>query len=118
MTTSDLISGVSHRLVEASRVNGTPVYNPAGEKLGDINDLMIEKVSGRTEFAILSFGGLLGIGTKYYPLPWGSLKYDTSQGGYVVNISRDRIERAPSYSADELKEWNDTWDTHIRDYWR
>jgi hypothetical protein len=105
-------------LSPASKVNGTSVYNPAGEKLGSIYDVMLEKVSGRAEFAILSFGGFLGIGEKYFPLPWNALNYDVAQGGYVVNVDRDRLERAPSYSADELSGWDDTWDSRITDYWR
>src|SRR3954466_13357868 len=87
------------RLIAASKVNGTSVYNRAGEKLGSIYDVMLEKVSGKAECAVMSFGGFLGIGDRYHPLPWRVLDYDPAQGGYVVDIDRDRLERAPSYSA-------------------
>lgn len=110
-------SGTSRRLIAASKVNGTTVYNLAGEKLGSIYDVMLEKVSGRAEFAIMSFGGFLGIGEKYHPLPWNALNYDPAQGGYVVNLDRDRLERAPAFSADELVNWDDTWDRRVTDYW-
>ena len=70
------------RLIAASKVNGTTVYNTAGEKLGSVYDVMIDKRSGKAEYAILSFGGFLGIGDSYHPLPWQSLTYDERQGGY------------------------------------
>jgi sporulation protein YlmC with PRC-barrel domain len=95
------------KLIAASKVNGTSVYNAAGEKLGSVHDVMIDKTSGRTEYAIMSFGGFLGIGNSYHPLPWHSLKYDERQGGYVVNIDRSRLEGAPVYSGDEPDRWAD-----------
>lgn len=94
-------------LIAASKVNGTAVYNTAGEKLGSVYDVMIDKRSGRTEYAIMSFGGFLGIGDSYHPLPWQSLTYDERQGGYVVNIDRSRLEGAPSYSSTESDRWAD-----------
>ncbi len=100
-------SDTSGRLIAASKVNGTNVYNPAGEKLGSVYDVMLDKISGRTEYAILSFGGFLGIGDKYHPLPWNQLKYDTGQGGYVVNLDRSRLEGAPAYAASEMSLWDE-----------
>src|ERR1700752_4650813 len=89
------------RLIAASKVNGTPVYNTAGEKLGNIYDVMIDKPSGKVEYAVLSFGGFLGIGNKYHPLPWDKLTYDEQQGGYIVDIDRARLEGAPAYNASD-----------------
>src|SRR6202795_1382682 len=86
------------RLIAASKVNGTTVYNRAGEKLGSIYDIMLDKISGKAEYAIMSFGGFLGIGDRYHPLPWSVLRYDTSKGGYVVNLDRARLEGAPARS--------------------
>jgi sporulation protein YlmC with PRC-barrel domain len=80
VATLDNPSDTSGRLIAASKVNGTSVYNRAGEKLGSVYDVMLEKVSGRAEYAILSFGGFLGIGEKYHPLPWNVLTYDVGQG--------------------------------------
>lgn len=117
MATLDNPSDTSGRLIAASKVNGTSVYNPAGEKLGSVYDVMLEKVSGHAEYAILSFGGFLGIGEKYHPLPWNVLTYDVGQGGYVVNLDRAKLEGAPAYSADELRSWDDTWDKRISDYY-
>ena len=70
-------------LIASDKVQGTNVYNAAGDNLGSIHDLMIDKVSGKVAYAIMSFGGFLGIGSQYHPLPWSVLKYDTRLGGYV-----------------------------------
>jgi sporulation protein YlmC with PRC-barrel domain len=93
--------------IAASQVNGTNVYNTAGEKLGSVYDVILDKASGKAEYAVLSFGGFLGIGDKYHPLPWNQLKYDTMQEGYVVNLDRRRLEGAPVYAADEMAVWDD-----------
>jgi sporulation protein YlmC with PRC-barrel domain len=93
--------------IAASQVNGTSVYNPAGEKLGSVYDVILDKKSGKAEYAILSFGGFLGIGDKYHPLPWHQLTYDTVQDGYVVNLDRRRLEGAPVYAANEMTAWDD-----------
>jgi sporulation protein YlmC with PRC-barrel domain len=88
--------------IPATKVNGTAVYNPTGDRLGEIDDVMIEKRSGHVVFAVMSFGGLLGIGEKFHPLPWEVLKYDTNKDGYVVNLDKDALKKAPSYSRDEI----------------
>jgi sporulation protein YlmC with PRC-barrel domain len=75
----------SGSLIAAEKVEGTNVYNLDGEKLGTVDDIMIDKVSGKAIYALMSFGGFLGIGEKYHPLPWSTLKYDESKGGYLVN---------------------------------
>ena len=66
-------------LIGSDKVEGTNVYDAKGEKMGSIERVMIDKRSGQVAYAVLSFGGFLGIGTDYYPIPWDSLKYDTSQ---------------------------------------
>ena len=106
------------RLIAASQVNGTNVYNPAGEKLGHIYDVMLDKQSGKADYAIMSFGGFLGIGDRYHPLPWQVLSYDPAQEGYVVNIDRNRLEGAPSYAANETNLWNDpAYGRRVTDYY-
>ena len=70
-------------------------------------DLMVDKASGRIAYAVLSFGGFLGIGNKRHPMPWESMHYDPSLGGYVVNLDRATLEGAPSYGADEPIAWGD-----------
>jgi hypothetical protein len=106
------------RLIAASQVNGTNVYNRAGEKLGSIYDVMLEKSSGKAEYAIMSFGGFLGIGDRYHPLPWRTLTYDPVQEGYVVDIDRSRLEGAPSYAANEAGLWDDPlYGRRVNDYY-
>ncbi len=100
-------SDTGAKLIAASKVNGTSVYNTAGEKLGSVYDVMLDKTSGKAEYAIMSFGGFLGIGDSYHPLPWQSLTYDERQGGYVVNIDRYRLEGAPAYSDADQDRWAD-----------
>ena len=89
-------------LISAKRVDGTRVFNRAGEHIGDVDDVMINRRTGQVAFAIMSFGGWLGIGEKYHPLPWSMLDYDPAQEGYVIDIGREALERAPSYTRHEL----------------
>ena len=97
----------AHPLIPADRVNGTDVYNKAGEKLGKIEDVAIEKTSGEVAYAILSFGGVLGIGAKYHPVPWRLLKYDVDKGAYVIPLDKADLEKAPMIDENELSGWND-----------
>jgi hypothetical protein len=97
-----------HPLIPADRVNGTDVCNEAGEKLGKIEDVAIEKVSGDVAYAILSFGGLLGIGEKYFPVPWKLLTYDVDRHAYIVPLDKAAIENAPTIDESELSGWDDS----------
>lgn len=92
----------THELISASKVNGTAVYDSEGEKIGSVDDVMLEKRSGEVAYAIMSFGGFLGIGERFHPLPWDVLRYDESLGGYNVGRAADDFKDAPSYSRDEL----------------
>ncbi len=108
----------TNNLIASNRVEGTAVYNGAGDRLGTITHFMVDKVSGRAEFAVMEFGGLFGIGTDRYPLPWSRLTYDTDKGGYVVDIDRARLEEAPRYGEVEPaydRDYNDMVDTYYRD---
>ena len=89
----------TNRLISSDKVEGTDVYNRNGDHLGSVRDLMIDKRSGQVEYAIMSFGGFLGMGESYHPLPWRMLTYDTGMGGYVVDVDRDRLDRAPRYTS-------------------
>ena len=103
--------------IAATRVNGTEVYNPTGDHLGEIDDIMIDKTSGEVVYAITSFGGFLGIGEKYHPLPWQVLRYDTNKDGYVVDMTKDKLMAAPAYSHDELSGDDRQWRTKVFDYY-
>lgn len=91
----------TRRLIASNKVEGTAVYNRDGERLGSIYNFMVDKLSGNVQYAVLSFGGFLGIGQDYYPLPWSMLTYDTAKGGYVVDLDKSLLEAAPRYGADE-----------------
>jgi hypothetical protein len=90
------------QLISADKVTGTSVYNAAGDNLGSIHDLMIDKKSGRVAYAVMSFGGFLGLGEKFHPLPWKVLTYDENKGGYNIDLTPDQLRQAPSYSPDEM----------------
>jgi hypothetical protein len=83
-------------------VKGTSVYNNAGEKIGTVEDIVLDKTSNQILFAALGFGGLMGIGEKYYPVPWSMLDYSEDKGGYVVPLDKARIENAPAYDLKDL----------------
>lgn len=97
----------SMSLIEASRVQGTAVYNVSGERLGAVHDLMIEKRSGQAVYAVISFGGFLGLGEDHFPIPWAKLKYDANLGGYVADITPGALEGAPAYVAGATPRWDD-----------
>lgn len=104
-------------VISSDRVNGTNVYNPAGEKLGSIDSLMIDKLSGRVRYAVMEFGGFLGMGTDRYPLPWDSMKYDTGMDGYVVTLAKEQLENAPKYGQGTAPEYNDEYGRRVYDYY-
>ena len=111
-------SDTSGNLIAAQKVTGTNVYNRAGEKLGSIEDIMLDKRSGQTCYAILNFGGFLGMGGRYHPLPWEKLTYDTRQGGFVVDIDKRVLENAPSYGAGETARWDDpAWGRRVNEHY-
>jgi len=114
---ADATSITSGTLIAAEKVNGTNVYNPAGDKLGSVEDIMIDKVSGKAIYAVMSFGGFLGIGDKHHPLPWSSLKYDKQKEGYVVNLDKRTLEGAPSYEVDEDFRWTPDYGRKVDKYY-
>ena len=89
------------RLIASDKVEGTAVYDRHGNRLGSVHNVMIDKFSGQVAYAVMSFGGFLGIGERYHPLPWRMLTYDTGRGGYVVDVGREQLESAPTYARDE-----------------
>ena len=86
----------------ASKVKGTAVYNTAGEKIGHVEDVVLDKQSDHIMFAALGFGGVLGMGEKFYPVPWSVLDYNVDKGGYVVPLSKDKLDKAPAYELKDL----------------
>jgi hypothetical protein len=106
-------------LISADKVEGTSVYNRSGDKLGSVKTVMIDKKSGKVAYAVMSFGGFLGIGSDLHPLPWAVLDYDTAEDGYVVDLDKDTLEKAPRMAADRQVDWHDqTWGREVHDYYR
>ena len=105
-------------LIGSDKVEGTAVYGADRNKIGSIERVMIDKKSGRVSYAVLSFGGFLGIGDDHYPLPWQSLKYDTSLGGYVTGVTETQLKGAPHYRNDNTWNWSDPTRTRaVNDYY-
>lgn len=107
----------SANVISSDRVEGTTVYNAVGDKLGTIDDLMIDKLSGEVRYAVMEFGGFLGIGTDRYPIPWNMLKYDTAQDGYVVPLDKARLEGAPRYADSSIPDYDDQYTGSINKYY-
>ena len=88
--------------IRAKKVIGTNVKDPSGKKIGEIEDIMLDKTSNNIMFAVVGFGGFLGMAEKYHPIPWSSLQYNESEDSYVVNYTKAQLEAAPAASIDEL----------------
>jgi hypothetical protein len=105
-------------LISSDKVEGTAVYGADDTKIGSIERVMIDKMTGKVSYAVLSFGGFLGIGDDHYPLPWQSLKYDTNLGGYRTDITETQLRGAPKYTNDNDWNWSDANRTRaVNDYY-
>jgi hypothetical protein len=98
-------AGPIHGLIASDRVEGTNVYRSNGNKIGHIERIMIDKKTGQAAYAVMNFGGFLGLGGESYPLPWSVLTYNTKLGGYEVNVTDDQLKGAPKVGRDE--NWDD-----------
>jgi sporulation protein YlmC with PRC-barrel domain len=113
---NDDVSG--HPLISAAKVQGATVFDTEGERLGHVEDLMLHKVSGQVAYAILSFGGLLGVGERSTPLPWSVLTYDPGRRGYVVPLSKERLRDGPHLDRNELTGEDNGWSARVNDYYQ
>jgi hypothetical protein len=105
-------------LIGSDKVEGTAVYGANDKKIGKIERIMLDKVSGKVAYAVLTFGGFMGIGEDYYPLPWASLTYDTKLEGYRTGITEQQLKGAPKYSSAQGWNWADRAnDRKIYDYY-
>jgi sporulation protein YlmC with PRC-barrel domain len=114
MTTTTNTSGF---VISSDKVEGTAVYNGAGDKLGSIDDLMIDKRSGHIRYAVLEFGGFLGMGTDRYPIPWNVLRYDTEKDGYVIPLDRNILDKAPRYRPESVPTYDNDYGSRIDSYY-
>lgn len=106
----------SHHLIASDRVEGTRVYDLRGEKLGSIKNFMVGKADGRVQYAVIEFGGILGMGSDFYPVPWDKLNYDPDRGGYVVDLTRQQLDDAPRHGA-SYPEYDHNYGQRVFDYY-
>jgi hypothetical protein len=119
MVTGTLETRETASLIGSDKVEGTNVYRSNGDKIGSIERIMLDKMSGKVAYAVMSFGGFLGIGHDHYPVPWSLLTYNTKLGGYEVNIADEQLKGAPSYSNDNDWDWEDRKRAQqVYDYYR
>src|SRR6478609_9216805 len=106
-------------LIGSDKVESTLVYGADDQKIGTVQRVMIDKISGKVAYAVISFGGFLGMGEDYFPMPWASLKRDTNLGGYRVGVTEDQLKGAPKYNRNSEWDWSDrSRDKVISDYYR
>jgi hypothetical protein len=110
-------STTTGNLIAAEKVNGTDVYNLQGEKLGSIEDIMIDKISGHAIYAVMSFGGFLGMGEKHHPLPWATLNFDTVKGGYVIDADKKKLQEAPNFDSSSEFTWTPAYGHKVDNYY-
>src|ERR1700747_2218422 len=110
-TEEDTMADVNTRetvsLIGSDKVEGTSVYGTDDRKIGTVQRVMIDKISGKVAYAVISFGGVLGLGAEYYPVPWPNLKYDTRLGGYRIGVTEDRLKGGPKYGRSQEWDWAD-----------
>ncbi len=116
-STANVESRETASLIGSDKVEGTAVYGADQKKIGTLERVMIDKISGKVAYAVVSFGGFLGMGEDYYPVPWVTLKYDTNLGGYLVNLTRDKLEKAPKYTESTGWNWTRENDRRVYDYY-
>ena len=105
-------------LIGSDKVDGTAVYGADDKKIGSVQRVMIDKISGKIAYAVISFGGFLGMGEDYYPLPWANLKYDTRLSGYRVGVTEEQLKGAPKFNRNTDWDWSDrSRDEAIYDYY-
>jgi len=105
-------------LIESDRVEGTAVYDLDGHQIGSIRRLMIEKLGGRAIYAIMEFGGLLGMGRQEFAIPWSKLEYDTALEGYKTDVTQEQLKNAPEFSRNGNHDWsNEQSERDLHDYY-
>jgi hypothetical protein len=114
--TSPAVHG-RHDLIGSDRVEGTNVYRSDGKKIGEIERVMLDKFSGQIAYAVMGFGGFLGLGEDHYPIPWDRLKYNEKLAVYEVNITDEQLKSAPNYATGEDWKWDRAQGQRIYDYY-
>jgi sporulation protein YlmC with PRC-barrel domain len=110
--------GPGPRLMGADTLIGNEVYNHADEDLGEIKEIMLDTANGNIRYAVLSFGGILGIGEKLFAIPWKALTLDTQNKRFILNVDKERLTSAPGFDKDKWPDMADkTWENEIHSYY-
>jgi sporulation protein YlmC with PRC-barrel domain len=110
--------GPGPEVMDADTLIGDSVVNAAGEDLGEVKAIMLDVTSGRIGYAVLSFGGFLGMGNKLFAIPWSALTLDADEKRFVLNIAKERLENAPGFDKDHWPSMADTsWATQLHKYY-
>jgi hypothetical protein len=112
----------AHHLVAGNRVANAPVFAADGRKLGKIAEILIDKPSGKVAYALMAYDGFLGMGDRYYPLPWVMLDYDPARRGFVTPLTREQVEAGHHVADEEVEneiEWREALHAHygVAPYW-
>lgn len=111
-------SRLGSRVLSASTLSGDDVYDPRGEKLGSIKELMLDIENGKVCYAVLSFGGFLSLGEKLFAVPWSALKVDTENKRFIMDTTEERMKNAPGFDSDNWPNMADTsWEKSIYSYY-
>ncbi|HEY8160599.1 MAG TPA: PRC-barrel domain-containing protein [Methylobacter sp.] len=110
--------GPGPRLMGADTLLGNDVYNEKEEDLGDIKEIMLDMTTGQVAYAVLSYGGFLGMGERLFAVPWDALRLDTANKRFVLNVDKERIESAPGFDKDHWPDMADqTWRDQIESFY-
>nr|WP_244552466.1 PRC-barrel domain-containing protein [Allosphingosinicella indica] len=105
------------RLIASNKVEGTRIYGSDGRRIGHVYNFMVDKRSGQVEYAVMAYGGFLGMGERYYPLPWRTLSYDREAGGYVIDLTERDLENAPSFTRDSEPRFDQAYGERVHGWY-
>lgn len=108
------------RALSASTLIGDDVRNPAGKDLGHVEEIMLDVNSGRIAYAVLAFGGFLGLGNKLFAVPWDALTLDGEEHAFILNVDEETLENAPGFDEDnwpQAMDGDDAWLVEVYDYY-
>jgi sporulation protein YlmC with PRC-barrel domain len=116
---TDNEQGPGPQVMGASSLIGEDVVNQTDENLGDIKEIMLDMETGKVSYAVLSFGGFLGLGDKLFAVPWDALKLDTVNKRFVFNVNKARLETAPGFDKDDWPDMSDpTWQEQVNSFYQ